>query len=72
MDGRLQRWAISDGGHRMPFPAELEGEGITQGRSWEGKGRGVTEGRFPEQARGLDEDGWRRRRDGRVSCHDED
>ena len=57
VEGRLQRWAISDGGHRGPFPGELEGEGVTEGRSWEGKGRGVTEGRFPmgQEAMGVTE-----------------
>ena len=54
VEGRLQGWANSDGSHREPFPGELEGEGVTEGRSWEGQGRGITEGRFPmgQEARG--------------------
>ena len=32
----------------------MEGEGVTEGRSWEGQGRGITESRFPmgQEARG--------------------
>ena len=54
VEGRLQGWANSDGSHRGPFPGELEGEGVTEGRSWEGQGRGITESRFPmgQEARG--------------------
>ena len=57
VEGRLQGWANSDGSHREPFPEELLGEPITESRSWESKGRGVTEGRFPmgHEAMGVTE-----------------